>query len=299
MVKTNINNNVNNTYSSTEKTNMRANQAAVQRRVNNANTGRNIQTPINTQPPYPQQQMYGVGQPAGPPVASYNPYVPPQSQQALSPQPTYGGPPPNPTATPSATSPAMPPNLNPPQQLQFILNVMGERITKLEKDFKTLPNKGLSEQPQQAALENHPEFLKLKDQMSAINLAAESNDGDNKKIAELSEDVGNIFRMVESGDIADKARAQMQEEINTRTEILATEIHNIKDTVLQLQNTVINVILPYVVNPQHLSSTSLPSDHFEPQTTANTNDTDANDNGVDQDLHIPEGLEFPMEHLTF
>jgi hypothetical protein len=69
-------------------------------------------------------------------------------------------------------------------------------------------------------------------------------------IAEIQTNLDNLFEQVGDGNNL----AKIQEELQTRTELLATEIYQVKDMVLQLQSTVINTLLPAIVNSQPLLS---------------------------------------------
>lgn len=225
---------------------MRANQAAIQRRVN---------TPrVQTQAP----PSYGASQsqPQTPSSSdsSYTPY-PPQnanySQQtpSQSSQNNIQTPPLNSNNTPASGK--MPPGLNPQQQLQFILNVLGERIAKLETQLSSNPV-SLNPAALQTAIANHPEIAQLKETLFKIQSttpsSTQSADSASPNVIEdIQANIETIFQYIESDTTPDVSK--IQEELQTRTELLATEINQVKDMVLQLQSTVINVLLPAIVSP--------------------------------------------------
>ena len=232
---------------------MRANQAAIQRRVN---------TPrVQTQAP-PSYGSSSQSQPQTPSNSnsSYTPY-PPQnanySQQTPS-QNNIQTPPLN--ASPSTGK--MPPGLNPQQQLQFILNVLGERIAKLENHVAQLSSNpvSLNGQPQQqpinpaalqSAIASHPEITQLKETLFKIQSMAPSSTqsadaASPNVIDDIQANIETIFQYIENDTTPDVSK--IQEELQTRTELLATEINQVKDMVLQLQSTVINVLLPAIVS---------------------------------------------------
>ena len=234
---------------------MRANQAAIQRRVN---------TPrVQTQTP-PSYGSSSQSQPQTPSSnSSYTPY-PPQnvnySQQtpSQSSQNNIQTPPLN--AAP--TTGKMPPGLNPQQQLQFILNVLGERIAKLETHVAQLSSNPVSlnngQQQQainpaalQSAIASHPEITQLKETLSKIQSTAPSstqsaNSASPNVIEDIQANIETIFQYIETDTTPDVSK--IQEELQTRTELLATEINQVKDMVLQLQSTVINTLLPAIVS---------------------------------------------------
>ena len=234
---------------------MRANQAAIQRRVN---------TPrVQTQTP-PSYGSSSQSQPQTPSSnSSYTPY-PPQnvnySQQtpSQSSQNNIQTPPLN--AAP--TTGKMPPGLNPQQQLQFILNVLGERIAKLETHVAQLSSNPVSlnngQQPQainpaalQSAIASHPEIAQLKETLFKIQSTAPSStqsaDAASPNVIEdIQANIETIFQYIETDTTPDVSK--IQEELQTRTELLATEINQVKDMVLQLQSTVINTLLPAIVS---------------------------------------------------
>jgi len=231
---------------------MRANQAAIQRRVN---------TPrVQTQAP----PSYGSSQQQQPPQTpsannSYTPYPPQNNNYSQTPsqQNNIQTPPLN--AAP--TSGKMPPGLNPQQQLQFILNVLGERIAKLENHVAQLSTNPVSlnnGQPQQAinpavlesAIASHPEIALLKESLFRIQSTAPSSESQSAAspnvIDDIQANIETIFQYIESDTTPDVSK--IQEELQTRTELLATEITQVKDMVLQLQSTVINTLLPAIVS---------------------------------------------------
>jgi hypothetical protein len=232
---------------------MRANQAAIQRRVN---------TPrVQTQSP----PSYGASQiqPQTPSANnSYTPYPPQNTNYSQTPKSQNNNiqtPPLN--AAPSTGK--MPPGLNPQQQLQFILNVLGERIAKLENHVAQLSANpvSLNGQPQQAinpaalqsAIASHPEIALLKESLFRIQSMAPSSSESQSAAAspnvidDIQANIETIFQYIESDTTPDVSK--IQEELQTRTELLATEITQVKDMVLQLQSTVINVLLPAIVSP--------------------------------------------------
>jgi hypothetical protein len=229
---------------------MRANQAAIQRRVNTprvqtqqppsygGNTQQQTAQPVsnNGYAPYPQPQTNNMP----PPNANYG-----QSSQLLAQTPTSG---------------KMPQGLNPQQQLQFILNVLGERIAKLENNFATLSTTTSSSSDGslvsnpvvlQNIISNHPEIKTLKDSITRLQslpspqqTTSSSSNVSPDVIAEIQTNVDTLFEQVENNE----ALSKIQEELQTRTELLATEINQVKDMVLQLQSTVINTLLPAIVS---------------------------------------------------
>ena len=225
---------------------MRANQAAIQRRVN---------TPrVQTQTP-PSYGSSSQSQPQTPSSnSSYTPY-PPQnvnySQQtpSQSSQNNIQTPPLN--AAP--TTGKMPPGLNPQQQLQFILNVLGERIAKLETHVAQpcQQQQAINPAALQSAIASHPEITQLKETLSKIQSTAPSstqsaNSASPNVIEDIQANIETIFQYIETDTTPDVSK--IQEELQTRTELLATEINQVKDMVLQLQSTVINTLLPAIVS---------------------------------------------------
>jgi len=232
---------------------MRANQAAIQRRVN---------TPrVQTQAPPSYGSSQQQQQPQTPSANnSYTPYPPQNNNYSQTPsqQNNIQTPPLN--AAP--TSGKMPPGLNPQQQLQFILNVLGERIAKLENHVAQLSTNPVSlnnGQPQQAinpavlesAIASHPEIALLKESLFRIQSMAPSSESQSTAaspnvIDDIQANIETIFQYIESDTTPDVSK--IQEELQTRTELLATEITQVKDMVLQLQSTVINTLLPAIVS---------------------------------------------------
>jgi hypothetical protein len=236
---------------------MRANQAAIQRRVNTPRVqtqqppsyGGNVPQASNSNgyAPYPQQSQTNN---MPPPNANYG-----QQQQLNNSQPVAQTP----------TSGKMPQGLNPQQQLQFILNVLGERIAKLELGYATLSNNSSPSDSSsisnpsllQNAITNHPEIKTIKDSITrlqsipppsqSISTASTSNVSQDV-IAEIQTNIDTLFEQVENNEVLSK----IQDELQTRTELLATEINQVKDMVLQLQSTVINTLLPAIISTQSL-----------------------------------------------
>jgi hypothetical protein len=190
---------------------------------------------------------------------SYTPYPPQNNNYSQTPsqQNNIQTPPLN--AAP--TSGKMPPGLNPQQQLQFILNVLGERIAKLENHVAQLSTNPVSlnnGQPQQAinpavlesAIASHPEIALLKESLFRIQSMAPSSESQSAAspnvIDDIQANIETIFQYIESD--TDQDVSKIQEELQTRTELLATEITQVKDMVLQLQSTVINTLLPAIVS---------------------------------------------------
>jgi hypothetical protein len=224
---------------------MRANQAAIQRRVNTPR----VQT---QQPPSyggnVQQQQQSIN--------GYASYPQPQSNNM---QPSNSQP-----IAQTPTSGKMPQGLNPQQQLQFILNVLGERIAKLELGFATLSNStsdnssvsnaSLNPSVLSNAILNHPEIKTLKDSITRLQSlplpqqSVPSSSVSPDVINEIQTNLDTLFEQVENNETLSK----IQEELQTRTELLAVEIGQVKDMVLQLQSTVINTLLPAIVSSQSL-----------------------------------------------
>lgn len=242
---------------------MRANQAAIQRRVN---------TPrVQTQ----QAPSYGnsssVQQPQPPVANPYASYPPSNANYGQSTQSTQ-----NMNSQPVAQTPSsgkMPPGLNPQQQLQFILNVLGERIAKLELNVANLSN-STSDNSSSAsnvlsnpafllnAIANHPDVKSLKDSITQLqNVPAKNSEHvitrDEFKVVQT--DIDTLFEQLENneGIQATKFEEEIQKELQTRTELLATEINQVKDMVLQLQSTVINTLLPAVIQPNTIPPSSV------------------------------------------
>jgi hypothetical protein len=238
---------------------MRANQAAIQRRVNTPRVQQNQSTPQT-----PQQTS----------STSYAPYPPQQPQQFNN----FGQSPSNntnPNQPQPQTPGRMPQGLNPQQQLQFILNVLGERISKLEVNVAQISNNpsdihsSASTNPSllQNAITNHPEIKNIKEslskiisQPSSIAPSQQQSTVSPDMIAEIQTNIDTLFEQVENNDKVNK----IQEELQIRTELLTTEIVQIKDMVLQLQNTVINTLLPAIVSSQPLPPAPFP---FQPAST--------------------------------
>jgi hypothetical protein len=249
---------------------MRANQAAIQRRVN---------TPrVQTQPSYggnvqPQQTSPSVSN------NGYTPYPQPTSNNNMSQSNTnYGQIQQQPMAQQNQTSGKMPQGLNPQQQLQFILNVLGERISKLELNFASLSNSTDNSSVSnpfvlQNAITNHPEIKTLKDSITLLQslpspqqTTSTSSNVSPDVIAEIQTNVDTLFEQVENND----SLLKIQEELQTRTELLAIEINQVKDMVLQLQSTVINTLLPAIVS-QPLPPPPVPVSTLESFTEAPLN----------------------------
>jgi hypothetical protein len=237
---------------------MRANQAAIQRRVN---------TPrVQTQsPPSYGSSQFQQQQPPQTPSAN-NSYTPYPSQNTNYSQTTSQNNIQTPPLNAAPSTGKMPPGLNPQQQLQFILNVLGERIAKLENHVAQLSSNPVSlnngqPQPQQAinpaalqsAIASHPEIALLKESLFKIQSMAPSSESQSGNTAspnvidDIQANIETIFQYIENDTTPDVSK--IQEELQTRTELLATEINQVKDMVLQLQSTVINVLLPAIVSP--------------------------------------------------
>jgi len=238
---------------------MRANQAAIQRRVNTPR----VQTQAPTSYGTSQSQSQSQSQPQTPSSSnnSYTPYPPqnanssqtPPSQQSQNNIQT-------PLLTPQPTTGKMPPGLNPQQQLQFILNVLGERIAKLENHVAQLSSNPVSLNGQQqqinpaalqSAIASHPEIAQLKESLFKIQSMAPSSTqsadtASPNVIDDIQTNIETIFQYIEND--TDQDVSKIQEELQTRTELLATEINQVKDMVIQLQSTVINVLLPAIVS---------------------------------------------------
>jgi hypothetical protein len=233
---------------------MRANQAAIQRRVN---------TPrVQTQSPPSYGSSQSQQQPPQTPSAN-NSYTPYPSQNTNYSQTTSQNNIQTPPLNAAPTSGKMPPGLNPQQQLQFILNVLGERIAKLENHVAQLSSNPVSlnngqQQPQQAinpaalqsAIASHPEIALLKESLFKIQSTTISSESQSAAspnvIDDIQANIETIFQYIENDTTPDVSK--IQEELQTRTELLATEINQVKDMVLQLQSTVINVLLPAIVS---------------------------------------------------
>ena len=230
---------------------MRANQAAIQRRVNTPR----VQT--KAPPSYGASQQ----QPQTP-SASYTPYPPQNANYSQTPSQQSQNNIQTPPLNASPSTGKMPPGLNPQQQLQFILNVLGERIAKLENHVAQLSAHPVSlngqQQPQpinpaalQSAIASHPEIALLKESIFKIQSTAPSSiqsadAASPSVIDDIQANIETIFQYIESD--TDQDVSKIQEELQTRTELLATEITQVKDMVLQLQSTVINTILPAIVS---------------------------------------------------
>lgn len=217
---------------------MRSNQAAVQRRVNGARAN-------GVAPPTPSQQN------------GYAPY-PPQAQAQTQAQ------------AQQMTTNAMPPKLTAQQQLQFILNALGDRIAKLEVGHQTITQSmGISVplnttiSSTQNAKNYDQEIGQIQQNMNHLNLSIERL---SKNVEQINEQQQQILRQSISSPLVQPQQQQQQQqpqipndefiqnqeqilsnvdalssELDTRTEILTTEINKTKDLVLQLQSTVIHV----------------------------------------------------------
>ena len=238
---------------------MRANQAAIQRRVN---------TPrVQTQTPPSYGSAQSQQPPQTPSSSSNNSYTPYPSQNTNYSQTPSQNNIQTPPLNPSQSTGKMPPGLNPQQQLQFILNVLGERIAKLENHVAQLSanpvslNNGQQQQQQQqainpaalqSAIASHPEIALLKESLFRIQSMAPSSESQSTDavspnvIDDIQANIETIFQYIENDTTPDVSK--IQEELQTRTELLAVEINQVKDMVLQLQSTVINVLLPAIVS---------------------------------------------------
>lgn len=215
---------------------MRSNQAAVQRRVNGARAN-------GVAPPTPSQQN------------GYAPY-PPQAQAQTQAQ-----------AQQIPTN-AMPPKLTAQQQIQFILNALGDRIAKLEVGHQTITQSmGISVplnttiSSTQNAKNYDQEIGQIQQNMNHLNLSIERL---SKNVEQINEQQQQILRQSISSPLVQPQQQPQQpqipndeiiqnqeqilsnvdalsSELDTRTEILTTEINKTKDLVLQLQSTVIHV----------------------------------------------------------
>jgi len=229
---------------------MRANQAAIQRRVN---------TPrVQTQAP----PSYGASQsqpqtPSG--NNSYTPYPSQNTNYSQTPSQQSQNNIQTPPINAAPSNGKMPPGLNPQQQLQFILNVLGERIAKLENNVAQLSSNPVSLNGQQqsqpinpaalqSAITSHPEITQLKETLFKIqSTATQSADPASPNVIDdIQANIETIFQYIENDTTPDVSK--FQEELQTRTELLATEINQVKDMVLQLQSTVINTLLPAIVS---------------------------------------------------
>ena len=239
---------------------MRANQAAIQRRVNTPRVQPNqsqsqSQPQSNNYAPYPPQSQN----------TSYNPNIP-QPQTQIQSQSQNSN-----IQTPSSGK--MPTGLNPQQQLQFILNVLGERIAKLELNVTTIMNStdsgasvSSTATPNPALLANsianHPEIRSIKDTITRLqsmppSSAAQTSDEtvNPDVIADIQTNIDTLFEQMDNNE----GLSKIQEELQTRTELLATEINQVKDMVLQLQSTVINTLLPAIIPTANPPATSQPA----------------------------------------
>jgi len=235
---------------------MRANQAAIQRRVNTPR----VQT--QTPPSYGASQSQQQQQPQTPSANnSYTPYQPQNTNYSQTPSQQSQNNIQTPPLNTAPTTGKMPPGLNPQQQLQFILNVLGERIAKLENNVAQLSSNpvslnGQQQQPinpaaLQSAIASHPEITQLKETLFKIQSTTPSSTqsadaASPNVIDDIQANIETIFQYIESDTTPDVSK--IQEELQTRTELLATEINQVKDMVLQLQSTVINVLLPAIVS---------------------------------------------------
>ena len=203
---------------------MRSNQAAVQRRVNGAKPN----GPPSSYPPSTQT-------PNG-----YAPYPPVSNQNA----PTNNG---YPVNTPQMSQ-EMPAKLTAQQQLQFILNALGDRIAKLEVGHHTITQTlgvsiPLNATVPQNAKNYDQEIAHIQQNMNHLN---QSIDKLSKNIEQLkSSPVSNIANATKNinndQEQINRSVDALSSELDTRTEILTSEINKTKDLVLQLQSTVIRV----------------------------------------------------------
>jgi hypothetical protein len=267
---------------------MRSNQAAVQRRVNGARA--------NGVPPVPSQQK---GYAPYPPSSGYTGPVPsqqPQQQQQPPQQQQQGYS--NSIPTSQTQTNAMPPKLNAQQQLQFILNALGDRIAKLEVGHQTItqtlgvsiPLNTTVSAPQNA--KNYDQEIgQIQQNMNHLNLSIERL---SKNLEQINEQQQQILRQpqqpqqpqqqpsqTQTNQIPNDEIVQTQEqilnnvdalssELDTRTEILTTEINKTKDLVLQLQSTVIHVF------QTHFTKSNTPYDQDLENENSNAPEEDEN-----------------------
>jgi hypothetical protein len=213
---------------------MRSNQAAVQRRVNGARSN-------GVPPPTPSQNGYA---PYPPTPSGYNNSMPSNTP-----------PPPHPQEMPS--------KLNAQQQLQFILNALGDRIAKLEIGHQTITQTlGVSiplnsTVPSQSTKNYDQEIGQIQQNMNHLNQSIERLSKNMEQINEQlrthqqQQQQHQPFQNTSSSSVSDNNTINQEQlisnidtlssELDTRTEILTTEINKTKDLVLQLQSTVIHV----------------------------------------------------------
>jgi hypothetical protein len=262
---------------------MRANQAAIQRRVNTPR----VQT---QQPPSYGNNTNLQQQTQQSMTNAYTPYPQPQPSSNNA---SYGQAQPPVAQTP--TSGKMPPGLNPQQQLQFILNVLGERIAKLELNVTNLSNSNTDGSSASNplsnpaflinAIANHPDVKTLKESITRLQSIPQPPQNASETvspdvIAEIQNNIDTLFEQVENND----AFAKFQEELQTRTELLATEINQVKDMVLQLQSTIINNLLPALVSSSNPpvpvstleSFTEAPLDIIQQESSSSVKDMEEN-----------------------
>ena len=277
---------------------MRSNQAAVQRRVNGSKA--------NGVPPIPSQQN------------GYAPYPPP-AQQVQS-QAGYNAPIPSQqqgysNSIPQTQTNAMPPKLTAQQQLQFILNSLGDRIAKLEVGHQTITQTlGVSiplnsaVPVSQTAKNYDQEIGQIQQNMNHLNLSIEIL---TKNVEQINEQQQQILRQSISSPLAQPQQQntiaknipphadiiiQNQEqlltnidvlssELDTRTEILTTEINKTKDLVLQLQSTVIHVFQTQFTKSNTPYDQDLENDNSNaPETQSQEEDDDDDEDDENNDL---------------
>jgi hypothetical protein len=207
---------------------MRSNQAAVQRRVNNARAN-NPQNNFSNTPPENNNN-------------GYVSYPTPPSQY--------------PTPAPSTSSgnvpPSMPPKLTPHQQLQFILNALGDRIAKLEMAQKNGSSVDSShpllsvQSPSSSSNLSKNYEQEISQIQEGMKLLKSTVDGLSQMVQELKKSPSSSSSSPDS-EITETI-AELSDELDTRTGILTEEINKIIDLMLHLQSDVITVFKEKIMN---------------------------------------------------
>jgi hypothetical protein len=135
------------------------------------------------------------------------------------------------------------------------------------------------------AIANHPDVKTLKESITRLQSIPQPSQNTSETvspdvIAEIQNNIDTLFEQVENND----AFAKFQEELQTRTELLATEINQVKDMVLQLQSTIINNLLPALVSSSNPpvpvstleSFTEAPLDIIQQESSSSVKDMEEN-----------------------
>ena len=226
---------------------MRSNQAAVQRRVNNARN-------LGNQGPSPNAS-YSTSSSSNTSTAmnsnGYAPYPPSQY-----PVPSQASSAPSQMSNPT---PSMPPKLTPHQQLQFILNALGDRISKLEMAQKNGTDASSSPSPfanysaaqpgfGNASVNNGKNYdQEIAQIQEGMRLLKGTVDGFALSIQEIKTTLASSQTSQTQSvapfdpEVIAKPLQELSGELDTRTTLLSDEINKVKDMMLHLQSDVITV----------------------------------------------------------